>query len=565
MPQWYTKQMDDQWATAGGVLQQRLSELFQTLPDLEFELGGSAIQGLSLPRTINDKSDIPLHGADAPFPSPEELQALELSIVVTSQRGRAGRGGTWAGNRYIRYDILTGSVHPGYALIVDTDPHDPDKRRSNIVHVNGVDCLSATGVISEFRDSLSKHGLSGYLLADLHDGPPKKVTVGLPVDSWERNIQPGLRCPVWPEEVSEWPKRPTRHVWPSEHTIEKVLRHGPPVMVPKAHIGSSNPDVEWKFDFHSADNILAATLKPFQRQAYRLFVILVQDILQQSSLEENLLTHILFHVMEQNPVYSAEMALEEEDQLSGRLPNLVLELIDKLRQYISQHNLPHYYMPDNNLLDHVTPGILDTMKESLDMLRKDPISPLIEVNEKKKFPFSLQNTDFRDVMAPVIKDAKSISSKSRDRKLAQYQVLLNLCRAYLTETKLRGAVATAARGVQMAPLVLGGRTINMEQFADEATTTMLLHEKIELMETFIKGTEASAHPQMYKHLVCLYHSASHEQINGEMYTTKAEEILQSLSTDNPVPDGAVKYLPECQRSEEIQWRAALSSLLQFTK
>ena len=193
----------------------------------------------------------------------------------------------------------------------------------------------------------------------------------------------------WPRQAQEWLKRARPSGWPSVQLVQQVSSRGCH-FVPTAHRHSLHPDVEWRFSFSEAENLLAASLGDVHRQCFILLKALSTDVLDppRKVLTSYHMKTVLFWLLER---YTFEC----------ELGHFFLALLDELLHCLIRREIRNYFMPENNMLAHVHSDFVRDMARKVSDIRRDPLKYLFQFNRRTLFCFSPEKP-WEDVFRPVL-------------------------------------------------------------------------------------------------------------------------------------------------------------------
>ena len=152
-----------------------------------------------------------------------------------------------------------------------------------------------------------------------------------------------LHCRKWVTCAKRWIARPRNH-WPSNELISRIVAHG--VLVIQIGIkGSKYEEIEWRISFSIAENFFS--LNHTQLLVYALMKILLKDIICQNKnlsdlLRSYFLKTVLFWVSEELP---------QSEWIPSKMISLFMQCFKRLIYFIKILYLPHYFIPENNLIE----------------------------------------------------------------------------------------------------------------------------------------------------------------------------------------------------------------------
>ena len=204
--------------------------------------------------------------------------------------------------------------------------------------------------------------------------------------SWENqiiDIAPAILCQVPADIKDAWLRR--RRYWPDQRLVETVSSLQS-YLLAKPHPHTTNKLLEWRFSFSSAELLLSSAMVPWQKQVLMVVKALRRKYLQEPKLVASYhLKTVMFWVLESMPKQTRESC--------GR-GALLLSLIDKLLSCLKAKNLPHFFIPENNMLSHCEDvdiltvlSKVQSMRDNLPLYLTEDlfIAAVTEEREEKEF------------------------------------------------------------------------------------------------------------------------------------------------------------------------------------
>ena len=247
-------------------------------------------------------------------------------------------------------------------------------------------------------------------------------------------------CSGWPKEADHWPTRQRPSGWPSKQLIQSVIAYGCPV-IPTSHPKSRNPDVEWRRSFSVAELTLEQSLTDSQLQCYVLLKTIVMHELNHS----NILT--TYHLKTVFFWQCEKIPASEWSTDTGLAANL-LWLLDQLVYCVATHCLPHYFIPENNLFDHINPDFLTDVARTISSIRRDPLRHVLAFNKHFRFR-SVVSCDLASILSDIIDDTTLIYYQQPKRFLKQYHALKELGKQHMREKRYDEATCVFTQRVQI--------------------------------------------------------------------------------------------------------------------
>ena len=211
------------------------------------------------------------------------------------------------------------------------------------------------------------------------------------------DIVPSIKCDSWPRIAKDWNRR--KRFWPPKSLMNRIIQEGHHV-VGKVSPGG-DPGLEWRLSFSEAELTLAEHRTHIQKKIYYIFKTIFKENLGKSDvISTYYLKTIMMWAMEQNP---------PEYWREDNIGQAVLGLLDDLYQALLTRNLSHYFMPQLNLLRHISWDILDEEADDLLHLRKN----ILNINRSEPILLSpnAKGTEYETVMRVSRKKFKAYHAK----------------------------------------------------------------------------------------------------------------------------------------------------------
>ncbi|XP_063439247.1 uncharacterized protein LOC134720718 [Mytilus trossulus] len=180
------------------------------------------------------------------------------------------------------------------------------------------------------------------------------------------------KCPKWPKEASEWILRKRPSGWPSTSLLEETLKV-PCLLTPKYHPLSRNPDIEWMFDFSFPETfLLKDNISKEQRYCFHVFKLLIDfHTGRRKELSTFVLKTIFLYTLEVIPCQQWETCPSA----------CMLYMTETLLSSLKERKIPHYFIPENNIISHLSGTILYQLIEKVNVVREFPIMSVILMAE----------------------------------------------------------------------------------------------------------------------------------------------------------------------------------------
>ena len=157
-----------------------------------------------------------------------------------------------------------------------------------------------------------------------------------------------ISCPLWPPDAYEWITRKRLKGWPSKNIIEAIVKGGCH-LVSKPHGKTPNDDTQWRYSFSQGETILIHnTWTDVQKYIYHLLRIIKADIVRKcGGKDTTFISNYYFKTLMLWACEKKSAEFWEENNIMTSVRELLLDLIEK----VIERNVPHYFMPVNNLMD----------------------------------------------------------------------------------------------------------------------------------------------------------------------------------------------------------------------
>ena len=329
--------------------------------------------------------------------------------------------------------IETVDTHVGYVRI----------RMDNQVHIAGLvsmpanvdNYLSSTKMVQGMV--ITNNSKSGETTC-IH-GPAMQDTITIAKENFHVNRDSvfSMHCLDWPKEADRWTKRDRPSGWPGKELVQSIVADGCHV-VPTSHPRSQNPDIEWRYSFSVAERTLARKLTDAQRQCYILLkTIVMHELSHFGILCSYHLKMLLFWHCEKIP--------DNEWSSDAGLATMFLCLLDELVYCVATHCLPHYFIPENNLFEHVHSDFLADIAHTVSCIRRNPLQYVLTFNKRFRFKsLTLQQRTFNltDHFSDIIADVRVCQYDLRKCYKKQQQALWRLGQLCLREQMFTDAHST---------------------------------------------------------------------------------------------------------------------------
>ena len=480
-----------------------LSLKFDNLPEIKLEPSGSFYDGFHLPVLQQPSwtgSDYHERGLDSDF----RLLAVHVNqTVVTKGDNTDDCLGV----------IEDDDTHPGYVRIQLVDPRTSSCK---VPKADTGDFYLSTHVW-EFEDRTFAN-----LALDVANTLCEEPEENDQINSVHCESMSAIPCSQWPKEADRWITRDRPSGWPDENLVKTVIADGCH-LVPMSHPQSRYPDVEWSYSFSVAERTLARSLTDAQRQCY---ILLKKIVMQQLSHCSAL---CLYHIKTVF-LWQCEKIPASEWSTDVGLATNFLWLLDELLQCAATRDLPHYFIAEVNLFDHIHPDFLQVIADTLALIRRHPIEQVLAFFKHFHFEFSMTSCDLADILSNVIDDAKQGHDNPPTRFAKQRAVLLKIGRQFMREGKFDEALCVLT---QISQFDFDGDNLNdkspcrlMTDMCEELSAEEALREFDYIPRIFPNRGLLLANLAMLFHIIAF--EPGNEQWKQELLKTTEENYLEAI-------------------------------------
>lgn len=385
---------------------------------------GSQAEGIGIPEAIRRGSSFVKPEIFSDFDVLCVIKSMKFSTKKLEQSSEEFQG-------YLDYD----HTRPGYVRICMLTMH----KNPNMVRYDsdtGMNCYSSSNVSNDMFSQLLKlpdkdtHQQGPAMTITDHGKQLLNESVEVkPFNEVEMDIVPAFTCTPWPKCALSWETRAKQSEWLHADLVASIITDGCHVVgVPSRT--SQKPDIEWRLSFSASEGRLAReAMTDHQRQCYIYLKILrYQAIKEQApALSSYVFKSIFLHCCEKLPVAYWK-------DYPG---NCVLYMIDVLLERLHSKHVPTYFLPENNLIGHLTVSKLQTAIMVVQKVRSDPINPILDFMDHRLMLLHPLFGTGRMMMQPVLEDMKQFKIH-RDKKLSIQngisQSSMIICSLYLRET-----------------------------------------------------------------------------------------------------------------------------------
>ncbi|XP_052067852.1 uncharacterized protein LOC127707406 [Mytilus californianus] len=179
----------------------------------------------------------------------------------------------------------------------------------------------------------------------------------------------------WPQMAKSFINR-DRHGWPSPVLIKNIVDQGCG-FVATAHPSCKNNDLQWRMSFAKSEQILVRSLNHTQVRAYLFFKSLFRlHLSEPECLSSYMMKNVLFWTLELIPpdVWSTE-----------NIMYCVESIVDMLCAYLNEAIIPNFFLPNQNLIDHIEEKTIKKVAEKANDLQDNVLAMIIRYADSSDF------------------------------------------------------------------------------------------------------------------------------------------------------------------------------------
>ena len=321
-----------------------IDNYFSKYKKLEVVHTGSAVEGLFVPLLYNYSFNMDI-----------DHMIVRKDIKVYPNLPLEG---TTSKESHSRKFLLVEADHPGYVFMVDMTDNIPEKPHKGMPV--GEYSMKTSKFIEDSQSqypplltgSMERGSLTGPSILQIGGGIITSTQYGESCSLFiSRDIVFCLDLSWWPEVAEEWIERPRTSGWPDRETVASIVKSGCNV-VPVGYYNSPLKEKEWRLSFSKAERFLVMSLSRKQKQVCSILKYIIKRSKCSEVVSSYHLKTCLLWLCE-----TVELQIWE----SNPITLLMAKLLSILSQFYSEHNLPNYFVRQNNMIDHIDS---DTIKST---------------------------------------------------------------------------------------------------------------------------------------------------------------------------------------------------------
>ena len=257
--------------------------------------------------------------------------------------------------------FLVSTNHPGYVRL--TELEEGNTTFMTTVNFKGFwsEVVNKTALYSLVSGPQLPPGgvaVSGPAL-NRHDRPGSR-------NNYAHDYVPCLHCAKWTSLAEGWAVRKRPVDWPKQELISEIVSEGCHV-VPVSHYqnGDSLLQTEWRLSFSNAEKKLINSLTIEQRQSYIMAKLVMKQVIQE--IKDNLhepsvaKTPSSYHL---KTIFLWKCEGKPSEEWNSLLESVV-DLLSGLVDHLRRGNIPHYFIPENNLIDNIKEDVLVSVSDGI--------------------------------------------------------------------------------------------------------------------------------------------------------------------------------------------------------
>lgn len=173
-----------------------------------------------------------------------------------------------------------------------------------------------------------------------------------------------LNSPQWPGKALEDFKSRVEHTWLTNEMVSDIEQYGC-FFVPVGNPLSSDKDLEWRLSFSLTENYLIKSLNKVQYNCYNFLKLFGNTM--HSFKDEKLLCSYFFKTALFWTIEQEEARIWVED----RMLTCIGSVLDRIIIFYEEHNFPNYFLPCNNMIEHLPAEKCTQLAKEFTSMNKD--------------------------------------------------------------------------------------------------------------------------------------------------------------------------------------------------
>ena len=221
-----------------------------------------------------------------------------------------------------------------------------------------------------------------------------------------------IHCGFWPNDATEWVRRPRYFGWPTSHDISSIVDFGCH-LVAVGHPNSDTKVSEWRLSFSIAEKTLVWSFNHIQMQCYAFLKIILKQFIKLKCSPPN---RILCSYFIKTFLFWKYETTHLDFWCERNLKDCLMYLLKEFSQCIHEGVIRHYFLPRFNLLSiKLTPEAQTELLHLFDIVIQCDINILTECE-------ALQNVWSKFLSAN--KNQMNVVNNARKTNLLQTDMLM---------------------------------------------------------------------------------------------------------------------------------------------
>ncbi|KXJ07062.1 uncharacterized protein LOC110251686 [Exaiptasia diaphana] len=189
------------------------------------------------------------------------------------------------------------------------------------------------------------------------------------------DVVPSFKVKGWPQVAQGWFERDRK--WPSFEALSNIRKGGFHLVFKSPKHGNTTPHLDFRLSFSHAELLLSKELNDIQRECYRCLKLFYK-VLNQNQEPKIISSYVLKTTL----LWTVENTGVEEWNENNRASCMMM-LLEKLHHSLETKFLPHYFIPEFNLLEEAVIEYPQQLQNLAGEVREICDNPAVESYQKK--------------------------------------------------------------------------------------------------------------------------------------------------------------------------------------
>lgn len=381
------RHFESAFAGMQGSFNENMKDIFDII------VTGSAAEGYCLP-IVTTRTN------------PVRMEVLsDVDVLFVSKHIPVSTVRTFESSKDVKAYLDYNGVHPGYTRICVPRIKEEDEVFV-FVEGEGKYYLSGTGYMKKMMSTKEQWNLDETTEASVQ-GPAitlddhqtlTEANFDQPNAGLSKDLVLALPCSPWPDIANGIRDRTAKSEWLQPPLVESIINDGCHVVAIPSKT-SETPELEWRLSFSASEGRLAReAVTDHQRQCYIYLKILRYQVMKPLSVLSSYVFKCVFLLC------CERLPVNHWKQYPG---NCVFYMLDVLLEWLHKKHVPSYFVPQNNLIGHLSDDELKIAISVVEKLRIDPISPVLDFMDDKMFACHCVHLNFRSAIKPLLDDMEA--------------------------------------------------------------------------------------------------------------------------------------------------------------